>query len=353
MAIRARIGVRSRTDALAAGSAGDSPEAPVHANARHRLALLLALVVAGAFTLAGGFGAYRYVWTFMLYRGEPAPSVPARVVLPGAAHRSVPVVAGTVLHLNVHSRALGGLAVPVVVVLPPGYATHPTVRYPSLYLLEGYPAFGGPQAFVNVGNVAALEAVLVAEHKMAPTILVMPAGAPSLLVDTEWANGVRRDNAWETFVARDLVAAISARFRALRSGASRGIGGLSEGGYGALNIAIHHPGEYRVIESWSGYTLADNIPAVFGRGAARRRANSPALTIGPAAARLRAARTYIWFYCGTQDYNVGQNKAFARQLERLDIAHRFRIVPGNHNWGLWRSQLPAALLAASAHLANG
>lgn len=323
-----------------------------HARARPALLGLAALACA-ALAVAGAVGAVEYVRGFALYRGEPPPSVPRTVRLAGPGRREVRVVPAQVLHLSVVSPALGGRAVPVVVVLPPGYAQSPARRYPTIYLLEGYPAFDGPNAFVNVGNIAGQEAVLVARKQMAPSILVMPSGSPSLLVDTEWVNGVRPHNDWETFVARDLVHAISARFRTLDRGASRALGGLSEGGYGALNIGIHHPGEFRVLESWSGYTMADVIPGVFGHSLARRRLNSPALQLPGAAARLRAAHTYVWFYCGTQDYNVAQNRAFARELRRLRIAYRFRIVPGNHNWGLWRSQLAAALVAASSHLSDG
>ena len=34
-----------------------------------------------------------------------------------------------------------------------------------------------------------------------------------------------------------------------------------EGGYGALNIGVHHPGEFAMLESWSGYERALPIPA--------------------------------------------------------------------------------------------
>ena len=53
-------------------------------------------------------------------------------------------------------------------------------------------------------------------------------------------------------------AAVDRRYRTIRSGSGRAIGGLSEGGYGALNIGLHHPGRFRVIESWSGYQRADS-----------------------------------------------------------------------------------------------
>ncbi len=55
-----------------------------------------------------------------------------------------------------------------------------------------------------------------------------------------------------------------------------GQGGLSEGGYGALNIGLHHPGEFGLLESWSGYMLADQIPAIFGPSASVLDYNSPA-----------------------------------------------------------------------------
>ena len=115
-----------------------------------------------------------------------------------------------------------------------------------------------------MGQVSALEATLVASGRMKPMILVMPTGTRSFLADEEWANGISTGNAWETFVARDLVRAIDTRYRTIATGAGRGIAGLSEGGYGALNIGLHHPGEFRLLESWSGYMQADHIPAIFG-----------------------------------------------------------------------------------------
>jgi putative esterase len=159
---------------------------------------------------AGGIvGASRYVSTFWLYRGFPAPSVPHSITVRGpGGDRQVPVVPPTMQSITVPSPALGGYADPVNVVLPPGYASHPWQRYPVLYLLHGFP--GGPAGFSNIGQVSTTEATLVAAGRMKPVILVMPTGTRSFLADEEWANGIRKGNAWETFVARDLVNAIDA-----------------------------------------------------------------------------------------------------------------------------------------------
>lgn len=123
--------------------AGEAP--PEHGQAvrpalRRRLAVTAAVAVFAALTVAGVFGAARYVSAFWLYRGFPPPSMPRSVVVGGTGGgRQVPVVPPTVQNITVSSPALGGYADQVYVVLPPGYASHPGQRYAVLYLLHGFP----------------------------------------------------------------------------------------------------------------------------------------------------------------------------------------------------------------------
>jgi enterochelin esterase-like enzyme len=318
---------------------------------RRVVAVALVLLCAGL-VAAGALGAIRYVSTFWLYRGFPAPTLARSVTVYRHGHvRTVPVIPATVRQITVSSAALGGYPDTVYVVLPPGYAAHPRVHYPVLYLLHGFP--GAPWNFLTIGGVQNVEAELVAAGRMQPFILVMPSGARSWLADEEWVNSVQPGNDWATFVATDLVKVIDARYRTVPSGAWRGIAGLSEGGYAALNIGLHHTGEFRLLESWSGYTRADDIPVLFGHDRSLLRYNSPADTVRRVAPQLRADRTYIWFYVGTHDYLNGQNRAFAAELTHLGIAHDYFTRPGTHNWRLWRALLPEALITASEHLGHG
>jgi enterochelin esterase-like enzyme len=237
----------------------------------------------------------------------------------------------------------------VVVYLPPGYSSDPTRRYPVLYLLHGFP--GRPAAFLLTVRAGVVDDILAAKGRQ-PLILVMPFGSTGTFTDKEWANGIRANEGWETFVARDLVQAIDSRYRTIPTGAGRALGGLSEGGYGALNIGLHHPGEFRVLESWSGYEKADNLRAIFGGKPDLLTLNSPLQTLAAVAPELRRAHTYVWFYSGTTDRLRGQNKDFAAALARVGIAHRFFMVRGGHNWGLWRGEASLALLAAATHLGH-
>ncbi len=307
--------------------------APWHPAARAGLALA---ALAG-FLAIGFVGLYRYVDNYWLYRGFARPQDPAYVHVRGHAIR-----------IDVRSPALGGRVQPVDIYLPPGYAAHPHRRYPVLYLLHGEP--GRPAAFLTTVRMGVVEDELTALHRAQPVILVMPFGSTGSFTDKEWANGARPHEGWETFLARDVVRAVDARFRTIRAGWARGIGGLSEGGYGAINIAIHHPGEFGLVESWSGYQTADNVGSIFGHRQALLTHNTPLDTIAAAAPALRRAHTFFWLYTGKDDRFLQQNQAFVSLLAHEQIPYRFRVVHGGHNWALWRGNAAFAYLAASKYL---
>ncbi len=300
----------------------------------------MAILPAVLFAIAvGAVGLYRYVNNFWLYRGFPAPKEPSYVR-----------VRGTEQTISVTSPALGGRKQSVIVYLPPGYSSHPKRRYPVFYLLHGFPGF--PNQFGLTGQMGVHVDALVAKKKIRPLILVMPFGSTGTFTDKEWANGVRPHEAWETFLARDVVKAIDSRYRTIPTAAGRAIGGLSEGGYGALNIALHHPGEFSVVESWSGYQKADNIRAIFGGRKPLLAYNSPSSYVSRAAPALRKHHVYIWFYSGTNDPLSKQNEAFARQLRALRLPSTFFLVRGGHNWALWRNEAARALTVAATRLAH-
>jgi enterochelin esterase-like enzyme len=301
---------------------------------------LVALPVAAVFLAVGLFGAYRYLDNFWLYRGFAPPHDPAFVQIHGRSET-----------FNVSSVALGGRAQQVVVYLPPGYDSNLGRRYPVMYLLHGFP--GRPLAFLETVRMGVWMDTLFAQKKLNGIILVMPSGSTGTFEDKEWANGIRRGEGWETFVARDVVRAIDSRYRTIPSSAGRAIAGLSEGGYGAINIAFHHPDEFGVVESWSGYMRADKIAAIFGGRPKLLAYNSPIDYLPRVAAVLRQRHVYVWFYSGSTDRLRFQNAAFAAELTRYRIAHTYFVDPGGHTWRIWRANARASLLVAAARLGRG
>jgi enterochelin esterase-like enzyme len=304
------------------------------------LALAAPMGVLAVFLLGGLVGLYRYVDSFWLYRGFPPPHDPGFVQQ-----------AGTFQTIRVRSAAVGGHDQRVVVYLPPGYDQSPQQHYPVLYLLHGFP--GNPDGFVRTIRVGVVEDTLLAEHKLEPLIIVMPMGSTGTFTDKEWANGIHPNNGWETFLARDVVRAVDRSYRTVATGAGRALGGLSEGGYGSLNIGLHHPSEFRVLESWSGYEKADDVKSIFGGRPQLLARNSPLLTLPRVAARLRREGAFVWFYTGSDDGLKRQNTRFAAELRRMHVEHRFFLTPGGHTWAVWRNNAWAAIGSASAHLAHG
>ena len=107
-------------------------------------------------------------------------------------------------------------------------------RFPVLYLLHGFP--GQPRVFVDAGALAVDEDVMIHRHRIRPMIVVMPAGPKGYFHgDTEWADGGA--GPWMQDVL-EVVRNVDHRYATRRDRRQRGIGGLSEGGYGAINIAL-------------------------------------------------------------------------------------------------------------------
>jgi enterochelin esterase-like enzyme len=301
---------------------------------------LLTVVAGGAFLAVGFVGVDSYGRNYWLYRGFPPPHDPAFV-----RER------GSVEHIKVQSAALSGRSQDVYVYLPPGYAQHPHRRYSVLYLLHGFP--GRPLAFILTVRMGVIEDELVAKRQAQPLILVMPFGSTGTFTDKEWANGAGSAEGWGTFVSRDVVHAVDARYRTIATRRGRALGGLSEGGYGAINLAMQHPREFAVVESWSGYERAALNHSIFGRSLAGLERNSPLDRLRPEARVLRRLHTYFWFYTGTDDSLRQQNEQFAHALASAHITHRYLELAGGHNWALWRGMAWRSYLTAARRLSHG
>ena len=293
-----------------------------------------------AFLGVGMAGARGYLDNFLSYRGFPPPREPLFVTDPGSVQR-----------LSVPSPALGGRGQETYVYLPSRYASHPHRRYPVLYLLHGFP--GRPLAFLQTVQMGIVDDALTTRHRAQPLILVMPFGSTGTFNDEEWVNGVGAGDAWSTFVSRDLVRYVDAHYRTIASARGRAVAGLSEGGYGAINIAVHHPREFSVVESWSGYERPDKLRSIFGPKLQLLNVNDPRLLVLRAAPSLRKLGTYFWFYSGSTDRFRTQNSAFAHELAALHVPYRYRLVYGGHNWAIWRDNARVAYLAAATRLAHG
>src|SRR6185312_464854 len=83
--------------------------------------------------------------------------------------------------------------------------------------------------------------VLISTGKMREAILVAPDGNGKVYPVSEWANSFDNRQRMEDSLVNDLVPYIDKHYRTLADPAHRAIAGISDGGFGAVNIALHHP----------------------------------------------------------------------------------------------------------------
>ena len=251
-----------------------------------------------------------------------------------------PVTHGTIVQDSMISPALGGQKRNFLIYLPPSYNTPQgqQKRYPTLYLLHGSP--GSDKDWFTAGKANESADTLIALKQIPELIIVSPDGNGRPGATSEWGNsGDHRQNI-ETFVAVDLVHYVDAKYRTIPKQQYRAIGGLSMGGFGAMNIALHHPDTFGSVISLGGYFYAEG--SIWGHNPAYLRANSPAdiLPTDKAAWSL-----HYFLGAGSKDqpyYNDA--KAFARELASFHIPYHFDLQSGYHSWKVWQTQMYNALL---------
>jgi S-formylglutathione hydrolase FrmB len=269
-------------------------------------------------------------------------SLPAQDKHTPSGGGSVPTT-GTLQSGTFSSPALGGIERRYWIYLPPSYSIAPSHRYPTLYLLHGSP--GGPNDWFQAAHAATTADALIAAGNMRETILIGADGNGPVYRFSEWANSFDGRQRMEDALVQDLVPFIDHHYRTLADVADRAIGGLSMGGYGAVNIALHHPEVFRGVISVGGYFQAEG--PVFGSGSgsdAYRQLNSPSLLLQTPIGKKAASMMLFVIGVGTIDgryYREGV--ALYQQLLAMGIHARLLTAVGGHSWPLWAKQLGEAL----------
>ena len=299
--------------------AGEGPLSRRRVGARLLLSLLaLALLIAG---LAG---AYSYGQAYSQHRGFVTI---AR--LPRAGK-------GRLLNVNFYSPALHRRAY-YLVYLPAGYA--PTRHYPVFYLLHGMP--GRPQVWIDIANLDVRLDNQLSQGHLRPMVLVFPDGriGGSTYSDSEWADA--SSGHYESYVV-DVVRDVDHRFAVLPVRSDRAIAGFSAGGYGAINIALHHLALFGSVQVWSGY-FRQTRSTVFAHATGAQLAyNSPIEYVRTAHRQLRLDPLRVFMFVGRGDQASRQIGPMARALTAAGAGVRDRSIrAGTTGRGSWPTSSPS------------
>jgi enterochelin esterase-like enzyme len=294
-------------------------------SARRIAIVLIAMTV----TAAGMVGALSYARDYNVHRGF------------GTVVQFRRAGTGRLVKVEFFSQALRRTA-DYLVYLPPHYSV--ARRYPVYYLLHGMP--GQPRVFVDIANLDIRLDNQLSLRRAQPMILVYPDGriANSTFSDSEWAN--TRSGNFESYVI-DVMHNVDDHYATLRHRRDRVIAGFSAGGYGAMNIALHHLADFANVQVWSGYFTQTDTGVFAHAGHAALADNSPRDAIRTMGRALRRYPLRTYLFSGRDDSDSRQLLPMARALSTRGVHVAYRFYPGGHDWSVWYPRLDQMLDLAS------
>jgi S-formylglutathione hydrolase FrmB len=253
-------------------------------------------------------------------------------------HNTAVATRGELVADSMISPALHGQRRSFLVYLPASYRNTPRQRYATLYLLHGSP--GSEYDWVKGGNAVESADTLINYGDIAPLIMVFPDGNGRDGETSEWGNSADQKQMMEDFVAFDLVHYIDQKYRTIPQVSTRAIGGFSMGGFGAMNIAVHHPDVFGSVIALAGYYIADG--SIWGQNRAYIQANSPAFVLPK---NPKTWKLHIFLGAGTEDQPYyTDTQQFIQELKGLHLNYTFDLESGYHDWSVWGTQLYHALV---------
>jgi len=235
------------------------------------------------------------------------------------------------------------------VMLPSNYEKE-TRKYPVLYFLHGLGE--NEQALMRSGGWGLIED-LSREHKVGDFIMVAPEGRGTFFINS--ADG---HNRYSDFLISEFLPFIETHYRIIRTRKSRGVTGLSMGGYGALRLAFAHPELFGSVSAQSAALITETpaqlnadlkdagplaglLGSVFGNpiDVAHWKQNNPFELARKDQIQIRTQAIYI--NCGDQDdYGFdGGATQLHKQLTAEGVHHEFHLYPGRHSADYFLSHL--------------
>ena len=223
----------------------------------------------------------------------------------------------------------------------------PGKKLPVVYLLHG-----GGSSFRTWSNDSD-----VARFAESGLILIMPEGNSSYYTNS----ASQPQERYEDYIVSDLISDVESRFPVAATRASRAIIGVSMGGFGAVNLALKHPGLFAFAGALSPAVDVPSRPfsakrteqwqrhsSIFGPwGSKTRHDNDPFVL---AASADPEKTPYLFVTCGEQEGLLPANRKFAGLLSQRHFRYEFHTAPGDHNFNQWNAWLPALFQSLFQHI---
>lgn len=220
-----------------------------------------------------------------------------------------------------------------LVILPAGYNAQDSIEYPVLYLLHGVQADHTTWTKVIRKDLSSD----ATEYNM---IIVCPNGENSWYLDSP----LNPASQFETYITKELVESIDNKYKTILSSPARAISGFSMGGYGALRLAILHPGVFGACGSMSGAVDFRPFPKVYklssqlGSYAANRKRWNENVIINMIG-KIKPKTLSIIMDCGKEDEFLYVNGQLHQTMIHKGIEHEYIVESGGHDRKYWNKAI--------------
>ena len=225
--------------------------------------------------------------------------------------------------------------------LPESFDQEKTRQYPVLYYLHGLG--DNEQSLLNLGGWDLIED-LRRQGKIGDFVVLAPSGGHTFFLNS--ADGKLR---YEDFLIKEFMPQMEKKYRVEGGRATRGITGVSMGGFGALRIGFKYPQQFAAVSAQMPALIAE-IPANFSAGGPGSPASMMGDIFGNPINLSYFERNNVFYFARTDPaaelkrmkiyFNVGNNDDYgfeegAQKLHHLldsrGIANEFHVYPGRHD----------------------
>ena len=225
--------------------------------------------------------------------------------------------------------------------LPASFDQDKTRRYPVLYYLHGLG--DNEQSLLNLGGWDVITE-LRRQGKIGDFIVLAPSAGR-----TFYLNSKNSKTGYEDFFIKEFMPQMEKKYRAESTRATRGITGVSMGGYGALRFAFKYPDQFAAVSAQMPALMAD-LPKDLNAGGAGSPGSLMGDVFGSPFDHAYFDRNNVFYFARTDSaaalkrmkiyFDVGNNDDYgfedgAQQLHQLltsrGIPDEFHIYPGHHD----------------------
>jgi enterochelin esterase-like enzyme len=276
-------------------------------------------------TIAGGGDAPEA--TKVAGAGIPSPAANADYALPDPGQR---------LQTYTVRDEASNQSMQVLVQLPVGYDPAAARTYPVILGLHGYPSV--PKAFMATSIVGDVDQA-VSEHKLAPSVVVVPQINNPPTRDTECLNGPAGAPQTETWLTTELPRWIVSHLHVSDKRTGWASMGYSFGGWCATFLAMRHSDVFGAGVSFSGYY----VPYYDGSYHPYTTAQLEKWNL-ITDAREKRPPVRIWLFSSKQDpISWPTSEKFVAAVRAPTEVKAVVVSVGGHRNAIWEPSVPDAL----------